>query len=167
MRIILYHGTLASLVPAILQDGLKPRGENKSHDEYMNSASMSHLVYLTSSQGVALEHACRISERTANGAEVALLEIDGTFLKRKLVYPDEDYLSSEWNSDFTDWTPEEQIEYMENHRSDWKESLKLFKTIAYRGIVPATAIWVKPHPEWAEMKKRAMFPKRSSLARTK
>jgi len=62
-----YHGTLASLVPPILRDGLKPRDESKSHDEYMQSPSMPHLVYLTSSFGLALQHACRISITAKRG----------------------------------------------------------------------------------------------------
>jgi hypothetical protein len=153
----LYHGTLASLVRSIIREGLKPRGKGRSHDEYLEMRSMPHLVYLTSSKGVALEHACRISERTAAGAPVALLEIDMDSLSKRLLYPDEDYLSGEWNSDFTDWTLEEQLAFMEDKRNTWKESLAMFKTVAYRGVVPAKAISVHPHPEWAEQMKRGKF----------
>jgi hypothetical protein len=155
----LYHGTLASLVPSILRDGLKPRGEKKSHDEYMNSASMPHLVYLTSSFGLALEHACRISERTAEGAEVAVLQLEIDSLKRRLLYPDEDYLGDELNSDFPDWTLKEQLEFMEEMRDTWKESLDLFKTVAYKGVVPASALTECRVKRWMEQEHRWRFQK--------
>jgi RNA:NAD 2'-phosphotransferase (TPT1/KptA family) len=38
----LCHGTLASLVPSIMERGLEPRGKRLSHDAYMQSPSMPH-----------------------------------------------------------------------------------------------------------------------------
>lgn len=159
----LYHGTLASLVPPIMERGLEPRGERKSHDEYMNSASMPKFVYLTSNFAYALEHACRISERTADGEPVAVVEVQIASLNRKLIYADEDYLRSEWNSDFVDWTLKEQLAYMEKHRDDWKESLKLYKTIAYRGVVPATALTEVVVKPWMEQGMRRKFLRKVAL----
>ena len=152
-----YHGTLASLVPPILRDGLKPRGESKSHDEYMQSPSMPHLVYLTSSLGLALQHACRISERTAEGAGVAVLRVEMDSLKRRLLYPDEDYLEHEWNSDFIDWTLKEQLAFIERKRGTWKESLDLCKAVAYKGVITPTQIDVCPVPCWMEQEYRRWF----------
>jgi hypothetical protein len=160
--VILYHGTLASLIPSILCDGLKPRGESKSHDEYIHSLSMPHLVYLTSSFGLALQHACRISERTAEGAEVAVLQLEMDSLKRRLLYPDEDYLEHEWNSDFIDWTLKEQLAFIERKRDTWKESLDLFKTVAYKGAISATALAECRVPRWLEQEKRRRFIRRAS-----
>lgn len=154
---LLYHGTLASLVPSIMERGLEPRGDRPSHDEYMQKPSMPHLVYLTSSEGVAIDHACRISERKYGGAPVALLGIDMAALRKRLLYPDEDYLSEEWNSDFVYWTPEEQRKFIEYKRGTWRESLKTLKTVAYKGIVPAKAISVHTMKRWLEQEHRSRF----------
>lgn len=69
----LYHGTLESLVPEILRTGLQPRGDRPSHDAYMDSASMPPFLYLTSSFGVAVQHAVRISERVHKGAPISVV----------------------------------------------------------------------------------------------
>lgn len=55
----LYHGTLANLMPSILRDGLKARDRSKSHDAYMDSASMPHFVYLTAGSSVVLRFVLR------------------------------------------------------------------------------------------------------------
>lgn len=154
---LLYHGTLASLVPSIMERGLEPRGDRPSHDEYMQSPSMPNFVYLTSSFGVALQHACRISERTAEGADVAVLQLEMDSLKRRLLYPDEDYLVHEWNSDFIDWTLNEQLAFMERKRDTWKESLDLFKTVAYKAVVPASALIECRVKRWLEQEHRSRF----------
>jgi len=159
MTTVLYHGTLGHLIPSILRDGLKPRGRGKSHDEYMDSASMPHFVYLTAIYDLALEHACRISERTSAGADVAVLELDMAALNTDLIYPDEDYLAFDWNSDFVDWALKEQLEFMEYQQDAWPESLETFATIAYKGVIPATAISLCRVPGWLEQQKRNKFRK--------
>ena len=161
-NVVLYHGTLASLAPSIMREGLKPRGKTPSHDEYMNSASLPQFVYLTSSAGIALEHACRISQRTAGGVDVTVFTIDIDTLNPDLIYPDEDYLSDEWNSDFTDWSLKEQLEFIEAKQDTWEESLDMFKTIAYRGIVRVKAI--REVPDWAIQMKRDKFRNRRGVA---
>lgn len=158
----LYHGTFASLVPSIMERGLEPRGERPSHDAYMDSASMPPFVYLTANYGTAVAHACRISERTADGAAIAVLELDIAALKRRLIYPDEDYLQHEWNSDFQSWSLKKQLEFMEYHRDTWRESLEMFKTIAYKGIVPVKAITVLTVKRWLEQKHRPRFMRRTA-----
>jgi hypothetical protein len=157
-NVVLYHGTLTSLAPSIMREGLKPRGKTTSHDEYMNSASLPQFVYLTSSAGIALEHACRISERTASGVGVTVFTIDTDTLDADLIYPDEDYLAEEWNSDFTDWSLREQLRFMKAKQDTWQESLDMFKTIAYRGTVRVKTI--HPVPDWAIQMKRDKFRKR-------
>lgn len=82
----LYHGTLESLVPEILRTGLQPRGERPSHDAYMDSASMPPFLYLTSSFGIAVQHAVRISERVHQGAPISVVEVDSRVLKTALRY---------------------------------------------------------------------------------
>ena len=156
----LYHGTLDSLVPAILREGLKPRGDRPSHDAYMDSASIPTFVYLTTSYGLAVEHACRISERTADSAAIAVFELELDVLNKQLIYPDEDYLRYEWNSDFEDWTLKEQLSFMERKRDTWKESLKDFKTIAYKSVIPAETLTDCLIPRWIEQGYRRKFPKR-------
>lgn len=159
MSTVVYHGTLAYLVPSILREGLTPRGKKPSHDAYMDSASMPNFVYLTQAYDLALEHACRISERTADGADITVLSVNLRILKCPLRYPDEDYLREEWNSDFTDWELPEQLRYMEHHRADWKESLRKYHVIAYKGVIPATAISICRVPRWLEQEKRNRFRK--------
>lgn len=161
----LYHGTLRSLVPSILKDGLRPRGESKSHDEYLEQASMPHFVYLTSSYGMAINHAARISERTADGAPISVIEIDSKSLKRKLRYPDEDYLVHEWNSDFLRWTLDEQLKFMEYHRDTWSESLSMMKTVAYKGVIPAKSLTFVRVSRWLEQEHRARFLKPEEILR--
>lgn len=158
----LYHGTLASLMLSIMERGLEPRGDRPSHDEYMQSASMPDFVYLTSRYELALEHACRISERTAHGADVAVLELDMSALKRRLIYPDEDYLSGEWNSDFMFWTLDEQLAFMEDKRDTWKESLATFATIAYKSVIKPGSLRECRVPRWLEQEKRRRFIRRAS-----
>lgn len=157
MSITLYHGTLASLSPAIQREGLKPRGRRPSHDEYMQSASLPKFVYFTSKFERAVEHACRISERTADGAGIVVLELELHALVPKKIYPDEDYLSEVWNSDFLDWTLKEQLKYMERHRDDWEESLNDYSIIAYKGEVPASALSQCRVPRWLEQGYRRYF----------
>ena len=160
--VTLYHGTLASLLPSIMREGLKPRGERPSHDAYMDSASMPNFVYLTSNFGLAVEHACRISERTAEGADIAVLELEMSALERKLIYPDEDYLRSEW--DFIEWSLKKQLAFLEDNRSTWKKSLSMFATIAYKGVISATALAECRIPRWLEQEKRRRFVRRTSKA---
>ena len=157
---ILYHGTLESLVPEILRTGLQPRGERPSHDAYMDSASMPPFLYLTSSFGIAVQHAVRISERVHQGAPISVFEIDTKVLKLALRYPDEDYLREEWNSDFTDWTLKEQLAYMEHHQDEWRESLKMMKVIAYKGVIKPSLLRLAPVPRWMEDGYRKRLPRK-------
>jgi hypothetical protein len=156
----LYHGTLESLVPEILRTGLQPRGERPSHDAYMNSASMPPFLYLTSSFGIAVQHAVRISERVHQGAPISVVEVDSRVLKTALRYPDEDYLRHEWNDEFTDWSLEEQLAYMDKHRDDWRASLRTMKVIAYRGVVKPSLLRVAPVPRWMEDGYRKRLPRK-------
>jgi hypothetical protein len=161
-NLTLYHGTMASLVRVIKAEGLQPRGTRPSHDEYMEWASMPSFVYLTASYDLALEHACRISQRTADEAPVAVLEVNIDSLKRGVLYPDEDFLAEEWNSDFTLWEQSEQLAFMEEMKREWQESLKTTATVAYKGVIPATSLTECTVPRWLEQQKRRKFPRRAA-----
>jgi hypothetical protein len=129
---ILYHGTLTRNVEAILRDGLRSRGNEPSHDAYLEHPSLPEFVYLTDHLGRAMSHAIRISERVHSGAPVSIIEVTVSD-RSKLLYPDEDFLTDEWNSDMPDWPVSKQMEYMEYHRREWRKSLKHLRTVAYRG----------------------------------
>lgn len=167
-NLTLYHGTLASLVPSIMTKGLEPRSASRpSHDAYMDSASMVGFSYFTVHYGNALEHACRISQRTKDAPAVAVLSVGMASLKPKLRYPDEDYLKEEWNSDFTDWMLKEQLRYMKSHQDDWWESIDLLGTLAYKGVITPEAITVCHVPRWLEQEKRRKFPYREMVGVTR
>jgi len=143
-----YHGTLTSNVKSILRSGLRPRGKRKSHDEYLGMPSYPEFVYLASSPVLAADHITRISERRYGGAPVTILRIDATGLNNRLVYPDEDWLSDEWNSDMCYWPHKEQLAFMRLHQIEWEESLSNICSIAYRGVVKPNLIDASPIPHF-------------------
>lgn len=138
-QMILHHGTLTRNVEAILRDGLRPRGIEPSHDAYLEHPSLPEFVYLTDHLGLAMSHAIRISERVHSGAPVSIIEVTVSD-RSKLLYPDEDFLTDEWNSDMPDWPVSKQMEYMEYHRREWRKSLEHTRTVAYRGGINATSL---------------------------
>lgn len=139
MNITLYHGTLESNVEAILRDGLRPRGTNPSHDQYLALPSLPEFVYLASSPGGAMHHAVRISERVHHGAPVSVLQVIISNRDRN-IYPDEDYFHEEYDTD--GWSVEKMMELMTYYRCDWRKSLKKGRTIAYRGVIEARRIYI-------------------------
>jgi hypothetical protein len=135
-----FHGTLTTNVDNILRDGLRPRGSSASHDEYLGNPSLPEFVYLTTSLGLAVDHSVRISERVHRGAPVTILAVVNSALEPELFYPDEDWLRTEVNSDFTDWTRAKQMKFMKEHRVDWPQCLKEMRTVAYHGQIAGNAI---------------------------
>jgi hypothetical protein len=81
-------------------------------------------------------------------------------LKTALRYPDEDYLCHEWNDEFTDWSLEEQLAYMDKHRDDWRASLRTMKVIAYKGVVKPSLLRVALVPQWMEDGYRKRLPRK-------
>jgi hypothetical protein len=135
---ILYRGTLTRNVEAILRDGLRPRGNEPSHDARVGYPSLSEFVYLAETVGFAMHHAIRISERVHSGAPVSVVEV--TLSNRdKNLHPDEDYLMEEWA--FYPVEEADQIEFMKEHRYEWRRSLKKMHTVAYRGAIEARRIY--------------------------
>jgi hypothetical protein len=128
----------------------------------MNSASMPPFLYLTSSFGIAVQHAVRISERVHQGAPISVAEVDSRVLKTALRYPDEDYLKHECDrfSEFADWSLEEQLAYMDKHRDDWRASLRTMKVIAYKGVVKPSLLRLAPVPRWMEDGYRKRLPRK-------
>jgi hypothetical protein len=157
-----YHGTLTSNVESILRSGLRPRGRRKSHDAYLGIPSNPEFVYLASSPVLAADHITRISERLYGGAPVTILSIDATGLNNRLVYPDEDWLSDEWNSDLRFWPHKEQLAFMRLHQAEWEESLSNICSIAYRGVVKPHLINANPIPliQYSSDEKRRMWQER-------
>ena len=138
MNITLYHGTLESNVDSIFAYGLKPRGTNPSHDARIGYPSLSEFVYLAANVGCAMSHAIRISERVHSGAPVSVVQV--TLSNRdKNLHPDEDYLMEEWA--FYPVEEADQIDFMKEHRYEWRRSLKKMHTVAYRGAIEARRIY--------------------------
>jgi hypothetical protein len=61
-------------------------------------------------------------------------------LDNTLVYPDEDWLRTEWNSDMSEWSHIKQLAYMKHHQDEWENSPARMHTIAYRGVVTPNLI---------------------------
>ena len=132
---ICFHGTLTVDVDNILREGLRPRGSSRSHDEYLGNPSLPEFVYLTTPLGLAVDHSVRVSERVHKGAPVTILTVVNSALNTELFYPDEGWLQTEVNSEFTDWAYNMQMRFMKMHRVDWPECLKEMRTVAYRGQI--------------------------------
>lgn len=106
------------------------------------------MVYLTSSNGMALNHAIRISERVHNAADITVLEIDTSGMSQNLFYPDEDWVKEVRDVDFDDWDVHEQYNFLEEQKHYWMDSLREMETVAYRGVVPPSTITIVPLPVW-------------------
>jgi hypothetical protein len=156
----LYHGTLTSNVESILCKGLRPRGNEPSHDAYIDRPSLPEFVYLTDHIGLAMSHAIRVSERVHGGTPVSVIEVNLSN-RDMLIYPDEDFLAEEF--DTCDWSISKLMEFMERYRRDWRKSLKKLRTVAYRGVLKSSsiALWNDLHgieqfhrEKWQQWQKR-------------
>lgn len=82
----LYHGTSAAKIPAILRDGLKPRGRRTGNWKHSIESNPGY-VYLTNA------YAIYFAGNTAKDKEpLAVIEIDSTKLNPFCLAPDEDFL---------------------------------------------------------------------------
>jgi hypothetical protein len=122
---VLFHGTSSEAADRILEDGygLVPRGETGVEAAY--GAAMSagagspDVVHLAS--GYALGPA-RFAARDAarvHGGHPVILEVDASALDERRLRPDDD-----------------------SDAADWIESMKTMGTLAYAGIIPASALRV-------------------------
>lgn len=96
---------------------------------------MVEFVYLTSSLGMALNHAIRVSERVHDGADVAIMAVNLSDLDERNLYADEDYINEESRWDFSELDLATKMQLMRRHKKEWKESLHKYKVVAYRGVV--------------------------------
>lgn len=159
----LYHGTLGSKVKTIMARGLEPRGNGATSDD-LTSPSVRDYVYLGTGK-CAANHICRVMEWNLvpkKGVEdsVVILRVGTSFLKKRLLRPDEDWCTSLWDSEPPDyaegsgtWTfngrvyPNEEEatlaatgELVEWARRCWYDSLVEEESLAYKGIIPPEAI---------------------------
>jgi len=148
----LYHGTtVGHFIEGIASEGLEPRGNRPSNDEYQGMPSMPDYVYLTSSRFVALEHACRIVSRLHTDYifgedgmwdyvmddQPLVLQIESAKLDRTLFYPDEDWVAAEFmgQAEYNSHVDRHNVPYLEFYKKRWKASLLDHDRIAYKGPV--------------------------------
>ncbi|HEV2402189.1 MAG TPA: hypothetical protein VGS27_34995 [Candidatus Sulfotelmatobacter sp.] len=161
----LYHGTLGSKVKSIMARGLDPRGDGAASDD-LTSPSVRDYVYLGTGK-CAANNICRVMEWNLvpkKGVEdsVVILRADTSFLKKRLLRPDEDWCTSLWNVEPPDYSedsgkwmfegsvyPDEEEavlaatgELIEWARRCWYDSLVEEESVAYKGIIPPEAIAV-------------------------
>ena len=138
MQIMLYHGTSAKHVAAILEKGILPR--QSAHGTWTETVDSRHdSVYLTSCY--ALFYAVYAAKKD----DVAIFEIDLGKLNKKKMLPDEDFLEQAMRSQFPSiMSMKERTEHLRNtlpkYRRHWTKSLEHLGTVAHQGIVPRKAI---------------------------
>lgn len=167
----LYHGTLGSKVESILTRGLEPRGSGNASDDAVVE-SVRDYVYL-GTHNLAANHICRVIEwnfvpKRGIKDNVVILRVDTSFLKKRLLRPDEDWCTSLWDAEPPDYAEssgtwafngrvyldEEEAtlaatgELVEWARRCWYDSLVEEESVAYKGIIPPEAITVIASDEW-------------------
>jgi hypothetical protein len=85
----LYHGTAERHLPAILRDGLKPRGKRKGNWSH-SIESNADAIYLTNAYALYFAHSA--TDPKDNGDRSVVLEIDTSKLDSFWLVPDEDWL---------------------------------------------------------------------------
>lgn len=142
---LLYHGTNGRWLANILKNGLRPRGQSKTRNNWKHVAHQSNAacVYLTDS------YAPYFAFNAARGKDptCTVVEVDTDLLDPKLLLPDEDALEQAGRGH--DNVPGNMSARTLHYRrilhqwvdSDaWTASLKILGTCAYAGPVPPGAI---------------------------
>jgi hypothetical protein len=157
--------TLGSKVKSIMARGLEPRGDGAASDD-LTSPSVRDYVYLGTGK-CAANHICRVMECNLvpkKGIEdsVVILRVGTSFLKKRLLRPDEDWCTSLWDAEPPDYAvgsgtwafngriyPDEEEatlaatgELVEWARRCWYDSLVEEESVAYKGIIPFEVIAV-------------------------
>jgi hypothetical protein len=145
---ILYHVTHSGDARRILVEGLKPR-RLTGRDNYEKQGLSSHPdhVYMTEA------NVCFYLSRMGRTAQTSLtvLAVDTSQLDEALLYPDEDYAAlcanhianGNWHDDSDTYREEITAarDSIENHKHLWGASLRGYGNVAYRGIIPPSALW--------------------------
>jgi hypothetical protein len=139
---ILYHGTASSNVDSILSEGLKPR-KNNLGNWFTNIKSNSELVYLTNTD--ECEHYALRSAIVNQDSSGVILQIDVDKLDHDLLRVDENFIDIEERGAFVNCNIEDRQKQREKAAYDnrWEQSLQVFGSCTYYGIVPPEAISVK------------------------
>lgn len=140
---ILYHGTNEKSLPAILQQGIKPRSDSKPGNWLHTIESNPTAVYL--SNAYALYFAFNASDHTDKEDRLVVLEIDTKKLKAANLCADEDVVAQANVGQAPEVQGMNLIEatryYREHiHTYDFKVSLDRMGTCGYRGTIPTKAI---------------------------
>lgn len=145
----LYHGTtVGHFAQGIASEGLTPRRQHPSNDEYMGMPSMPDFVYLTNSPFVALEHACRVISRLHTDYvfgedgrwdyvmhdQPLVLQVETARLDRNLLYPDEDWVAAEFMGQ-TEYVGQNTVPDLEPYKKHWKASMLDHDRVAYKGAI--------------------------------
>lgn len=151
----IYHSTSTEIAKKIMSgEGIVPRSITGLSSKYDDFPSNPECVYLTYSHGAFFASSQtgddRILKARAQGGRIedlssAIIEIDGTLLDESLFYPDEDFLEqSNLGKDDIKGGEKERTAYyrsiMLERQSEWQEGFAGCGTIAYRGVVPVSAI---------------------------
>jgi len=143
----LYHGTAERHLPAILRDGLKPRGKRRGNWSH-TIESNPDAVYLTAAY--AIYFAMTATDAADKSDRSVVLEIDTSKLDPFYLVPDEDWLeqvSRKQNSPST--APiNKPMKYrtkwyrrrLLNYNDYWQDSLDGLGNCAYLDTIPAAAI---------------------------
>jgi hypothetical protein len=133
-----YHGTCDSNLDAILQGGIRPRGDQVSN--WPNLPIRSDLAYLANAHEFYYGLAA-----AGENLRVVVFEIELNQVETARLFPDEDYIAqsigfSEQNARPYDDAFAEAAATLADYRKSWKRSLKNFGSVAYQGTIPPTAI---------------------------
>jgi hypothetical protein len=131
----LYHGTSVKYLKNILEQGIRPRGNEVGN--WSKYPSRPDMVYLT------VTYAFFFAIHILDVDDALVVEIDSRRLNEELLYPDEDCIVEIMAGNDLDTIAEFQLKVRDNleeHRHRWAESLKLMGNCAYRGTVPPAAI---------------------------
>lgn len=124
-------------MPAILQDGLRPRVSTGMSQWEHTAESHPDAVYLTSA------YPLHFAANAKGKGSLAILELDTALLEPKLLVADEDALAlANGKSCPADWTLMQRLDYFRERMQDYPatESLRVLGTCAYLGTIPQAAI---------------------------
>lgn len=136
---ILYHGTAAKNIPAILEHGIQPR--RTGHSNYDNLPSHPEAVYL--SRMYAPHYAQHAVEDGADETEwdTAVFMVNTRHLDPVMLVPDEDAIAHDMQEPTEERILKEREKlalYVGTHR--WRASVRVLGNCAYFGVIPPAAI---------------------------